>query len=150
MDKKQLILGADHAGAPLKDFLCEKLEGAGYSVQDIGTSAGERVDYPEYGTRVAESVSNTSDSEGILVCGKGIGMSIVANKVPGIRAALVHAPFTSRMAREHNNDNVLVLGGRLMANEYAWACVQEWLEGDFEARHQTRLDMISAMESNEG
>jgi ribose 5-phosphate isomerase B len=150
MDKQRLILGADHAGAPLKDFLCSKLTDAGYPIEDLGTRAGERVDYPEYGTKVAQAVSTEDGTEGILVCGTGIGMSIVANKVAGVRAALVHDPFTSRMAREHNNANVLVLGGRLMADEYAWTCVQEWLGGDFEARHQTRLDMISALEKVEG
>ena len=147
MVKKRLILGADHAGAPLKDFLHARLSEAGYVVEDIGTKQGERVDYPDYGAKVANAVSDQDGCEGILVCGTGIGMSIAANKVVGVRAALVHDPFTSRMAREHNDANVLVLGGRLMADEYAWVCVQEWLTGDFEARHQARLNMISELET---
>tara|TARA_B100000029_G_scaffold412784_1_gene415545 strand:- start:1520 stop:1945 length:426 start_codon:yes stop_codon:yes gene_type:complete len=141
-------LGADHAGAPLKDYLREKLTEAGCEVRDLGADGSQRVDYPVYGTRVASMVSTGEVEQGILVCGTGIGMSIVANKFEGVRAALVHDPFTAQMAREHNNANILVLGGRLMAREYAWECVRLWFEGSFEQRHQSRLDQIAAIEKH--
>ncbi len=143
-----IALGADHAGAPLKDFLREKLKAAGIEVRDLGTDGSQRVDYPVYGARVASMISSGEVDEGVLVCGTGIGMSIVANKFEGVRAALVHDPFTAQMAREHNNANILVLGGRLMAQEYAWECVLQWLGGSFETRHQSRIDQISAIEKN--
>ena len=118
----------------------------GVVVADLGTAPGERVDYPDYAARVARKVVSGEYDAGVLVCGTGIGMSIAANKVNGVRAALVHDPFTARMAREHNDANILVLGGRLMAPQYAWECVHPWLQGSFEVRHQARLDKIAALE----
>lgn len=143
---RHLALGADHAGAPLKAFLAERLAAAGHRVTDCGASGEERVDYPDYAARVAHAVARGEAQRGVLVCGTGIGMSIAANKVPGIRAALVHDLFTAEMAGAHNDANVLVLGGRLLAREYAWACVERWLSSAFEARHQPRLDKIAALE----
>jgi ribose 5-phosphate isomerase B len=148
MEGRRIAIGADHAGVDLKTFLIEKLKQGGHMPHDLGPDGSTRVDYPDYASKVARAVQSGEADEGILVCGTGIGMSMAANKVVGIRAALVHDPFTSRMARMHNNANVLVLGARLLAKEYAWECVQEWINNDFEERHQTRLNKISDLETS--
>ena len=105
------------------------------------------MDYPDQAGTVAEAVGAGEAELGLLVCGTGIGMSIAANKVAGIRAALVHDPITASLAAQHNNANVLCLGGRLMAKEYAISLVDAWLETPFEARHQHRLDKIATLET---
>ena len=150
MEIRSLALASDHAGVALKAALMENLRAAGYEVRDLGPDAGTRVDYPDYAARVASSVRDGQADAGILMCGTGIGMSMAANKLPGIRAALVHDPFTAEMARQHNDANVLVLGARLMAAPYAWLCVEAWLKGTFEARHQPRLDKIARLELGAG
>ena len=116
MASYRIALGADHAGVPLKDNLVEALRGEGHDAADLGPAALERVDYPDYAARVGRAVASGEADLGILVCGTGIGMSIAANKIRGVRAALVHDLFTARMAREHNDANILVLGGRLLAS----------------------------------
>ena len=113
----------------------------------MGTFSEESVDYPDYGALVARAVGEGRAERGILVCGTGIGMSIVANKFPGIRAALVHDEFTAKMAGEHNCANILVLGGRLLEASQACELVQIWLNTPFAGgRHQRRLDKIAALE----
>lgn len=140
-------LGADHAGCGLKDALSEHLSGAGHQVQDFGTrDPSVSVDYPVFARLVADAVSSGSVEAGILVCGTGIGMSIAANKLPGIRAALVHDATTARLAREHNDANILVVAGRLMAPPFAMEIVDTYLNATFEPRHQRRLDLIADME----
>jgi ribose 5-phosphate isomerase B len=140
------FIGSDHGGLELKEAIKRFLAGRGLAVTDCGTDNGNSVDYPDYGEKVARSVA-AGAGRGILVCGTGIGMSIVANKIPGIRAALAHDEFTARMAREHNDANILVLGGRVLAPDLALRMVAVWLDATFEGgRHQGRLDKIARIE----
>lgn len=140
-------IGSDHAGCGLKARLAEHLTGAGHQVVDFGTDdPGRSVDYPVFARLVAEAVASGSVDMGILVCGTGIGMSIAANKVPGIRAALIHDVATARLAKVHNNANIIAMGARLLAPEYAIDLVDEFMAHSFEQRHQRRLDLISDLE----
>lgn len=142
-----MVIASDHGGLELKDAIYKCLESRGLSVRDFGTDNGDSVDYPDFGEKVARAVSSGEAERGILICGTGIGMSIVANKFPGVRAALVNDPFTARMAKEHNNANVLVMGGRVITPEIACRLVEIWLDSEFEGdRHQRRLDKISRIE----
>lgn len=143
----RLVMGSDHGGFGLKEKLKEALVGMGVDVTDVGTNSLASVDYPDLADAVAVRVASGQFERGILVCGTGIGMSIAANKVAGVRAALVHDITTARLAAAHNNANVLCLGGRLLAPEIATEIVQAWLETPFESRHQRRLDKIAAMET---
>lgn len=142
----KLALGSDHGGVVLKDALVAALEASGHEVTDRGTHGPVSVDYPDIARDVCGQVAGGVVERGILVCGTGIGISIAANKVPGIRAALVHCVTTARLAAEHNDANVLCLGGRLIAPELALEIVQAWLSTPFEPRHQHRLDKIAALE----
>ena len=142
-----IALGSDHGGFELKESLKELLKGRGVDVVDCGTDNGNSVDYPDFGEKVARKVSSGEVEKGILICGTGIGMSIVANKYPGVRAALVTDPFMAQMAKEHNNANILVLGGRVLDTDSARKMVSIWLDATFEGgRHQGRLDKITALE----
>lgn len=142
-------IGSDHGGLELKEAIKTWLSGRGIALQDMGTYNGESVDYPDFGEKVARAVSTGTAEKGILVCGTGIGMSMVANKFPGIRAALVWDEFTARMAKEHNNANILVLGGRVLDVDLACRMVGIWLDAAFEAgRHQHRLDKIAQIEAD--
>jgi ribose 5-phosphate isomerase B len=143
----RIALGADHAGFALKEALKAWLIDHGYQVLDYGTHSPEPVDYPDYASPVAEAVADQKVERGVLVCGTGIGMEITANKVPGVRAAVCSDLYTARMSREHNDVNVLTLGGRLMGQEMAVDMLKMWLETDFAGgRHQRRLDKISEVE----
>lgn len=145
MDK--IAIASDHAGRELKDDIKEFLASEGVEVIDMGVNNNASVDYPDYGIPVAEKVSKGEIARGILVCGTGIGMSILANKFRGVRAALVSDVFTARMAREHNDANILVIGGRIVGKGLARELVRAWMEATFEGgRHQKRLDKISAIE----
>jgi ribose 5-phosphate isomerase B len=143
-----IIVGSDHGGLHLKTALKSYLNRRNFQLTDAGTDNDASVDYPDFGEKVAEAVV-TGDAElGILICGTGIGMSIAANKIPGIRAALVTDVFMARMAKEHNNANVLVLGGRVLDEQKACELVGAWLDATFEGgRHQSRLDKITALEN---
>jgi ribose 5-phosphate isomerase B len=142
-----IALGADHAGYELKEALKGWLINHGFHVLDLGTHSTESVDYPDYAALVSESVADHKVERGLLVCGTGIGMSMAANKVPGIRAALCGDLYTARMSREHNDANVLVLAGRLMGAEMAADILHAWLETDFAAgRHARRVDKIADIE----
>ncbi|MBO4793170.1 MAG: ribose 5-phosphate isomerase B, partial [Deltaproteobacteria bacterium] len=142
-----LAIASDHGGLGLKNIIGEWLAQRGIDYEDMGTFNEESVDYPDYGVLVAKAVLEGRAERGILVCGTGIGMSIVANKFPGIRAALVHDEFTAKMAGEHNNANILVLGGRVLEASHACELVQIWLNTPFAGgRHQRRLDKIAALE----
>ena len=142
-----IALGSDHGGYELKRALIPFLQGRDIDVADVGTNSTDSVDYPDFAERVALLVANGEADSGILVCGTGIGISIAANKVPGIRAALATDPFMARMAKEHNNANVLVLGGRVIDEAKAKELVGAWLDADFEGgRHQQRLDKIAELE----
>lgn len=146
----KIAMGADHGGYLLKDALKEYLGSRGHVVEDVGTQGPGSVDYPDFAREVGARVADGRAECGVLVCGTGIGISIAANKVRGVRAALVSSVTTARLAAEHNNANVLCLGGRLIASELATEIVQAWLDTEFEVRHQRRLDMIAALERDEG
>lgn len=148
--KPRIAIGSDHAGFSVKETIRKYLEGAGYAVSDLGASSEESVDYPDYGKAVAERVVSKQADLGIAVCGTGIGISIAANKVPGIRAALAHDVNTARLAREHNDANVLALGGRIVTGAAAIEMVQVFLTTAYlGGRHQRRLDKITAIENQE-
>ncbi len=142
----RIDVGSDHAAVGLREAIAAHLRGRGLEVLEIGPSEGQRVDYPDPAAQVAGAVARGAADRGVLVCGTGIGVSIAANKVAGVRAALVHDPVTARLAAQHNDANVLCLGGRLLATEYALELVDVWLDTPFEARHQARLDKITALE----
>ena len=142
-----IIIGSDHGGLALKTALHSYLNRRGFDTTDAGTNGDASVDYPDFGQKVAEAVVAGEAELGILICGTGIGMSIAANKIPGVRAALVTDVFMARMAKEHNNANVLVLGGRVLDEQKACDLVGAWLDATFEGgRHQARLDKITALE----
>lgn len=143
-----ILLGSDHGGLALKESIKTLLEERGISFEDCGTNSSDSVDYPDFGEKVARRVSNGDAEKGILFCGTGIGMSIIANKFPGVRAALATDLFMAQMAKEHNNANILVLGGRVLQEKQARSMVSAWLDASFEAgRHQKRLDKISLIEN---
>jgi len=143
----KFVVGSDHGGLEVKAAVVALLEQRGATVVDAGTDGPASVDYPDFGMKVAGMVSRGEADQGVLVCGTGIGMSIVANKFPGVRAALVTDEFMARMARQHNNANVLVLGGRVVDVPTAGKLVTAWLDATFEGgRHQGRLDKITALE----
>ncbi len=143
-DKEKIAIASDHAGVELKAAINEVLEAEGLAVLDLGPdNPGQSVDYPDYGKAVAKRVSNGELKRGILICGTGIGMSIVANKYPGVRAALVHDRFTAEAAKEHNNANILVLGARVVTVDLAKELVLLWLKTGYAGgRHQRRIDKI--------
>lgn len=144
---KRIAIGADHAGYPVKERIKAALQRNGYEVIDFGTHAADPVDYPDYARLVAQSVARAETPRGVLVCGTGVGMAITANKVRGIRAATCNDTYTARMAGEHNNANVLCVGGRIVDGEHAVAIVDEWLNARFGGeRHQRRVDKIMDME----
>jgi ribose 5-phosphate isomerase B len=143
-----IVIASDHGGLELKEALKGLLLEKGVACQDLGPCDGTSVDYPDFGELVARRVSEGAAQLGILVCGTGIGMSIVANKFPGVRAALATDVFMATMAKEHNNANILVLGGRVIDADTARAMVTAWLDTEFAGgRHQARLDKIAALES---
>ena len=142
----RIAIASDHAAVALRHELADGLRGAGHEIVDLGCQAGERVDYPDYAARVCAAVCAGDADRGVLVCGTGIGMSVAANKVAGIRAALVHDVTTASLAAAHNNANVLCLGGRVLGPLVAAAWLEAWLTTPFEPRHQPRLDKISALE----
>ena len=145
--KPRIAVGADHAGFRAKESIKNYLQGAGYQVDDMGTNSEESVDYPDFARAVAEQVMSGKESLGVVVCATGIGVSIAANKVEGIRAALAHDSLTARRAREHNNANVLALGGKIVGEDEAIAIVQEFLNAKFAGgRHQRRIDKITEMD----
>ncbi len=142
----KIALGADHAGFELKEKIKKFLQDAGHEVLDLGCHSTESVDYPVYGAKVAKAVLQGEAERGILVCGTGLGMSMVANRFPGIRAALCHELFTARMSRLHNDANVLVLGGRVIGDVLALEMVKVFLETPFEGgRHLRRVNQIDEL-----
>ena len=140
--------GSDHAGLPLKRSLVEMLRALGDDVVDLGTNDGASVDYPEYGAAVGRHVAAERGTLGLVVCGSGIGISIAANKVPGIRCALVHDAFTGAMARVHNDANVIALGARVVGQGVAESALSAFRTAEFEGgRHTRRVEMISALDA---
>lgn len=140
------FIGADHAGVDFKAFVKELFEKKGHEVIDMGPSTKDRVDYPDFAAKVCEEVLKNKESKGILICGSGIGMSMAANKFDGIRAALCHSEYAAKMARQHNDANVLCLGERVSGEGMVEAIVNAWLENSFEkGRHEGRVDKINAL-----
>jgi ribose 5-phosphate isomerase B len=144
MIKTQIVIGSDHAAYQLKEKLKNFLVERGIAVEDMGTEGENSVDYPDYGIRVASLVSSGKFERGILLCGTGIGMSIVANRFSNVRAALCNDLFSAIMSRRHNNSNMLVMGGRVIGDVLAIEILKAWLETPFEeGRHQARIEKFN-------
>jgi ribose 5-phosphate isomerase B len=142
----RIALAADHAGYLLKDELAAWLSDQGHDVLDLGTNSPESVDYPQYGAMLARAIAVGDATHGIAVCGSGIGISIAVNREPACRCARVDDPLSAALAREHNDANVLALGGRLIGSDMAKACVAAFLGTDFAGgRHQRRVDQLSRL-----
>ena len=143
----KIAIGSDHAGFELKEKIKRYLLGKGLDVEDCGTHSADSVDYPDYARTVSEQVAAKRADTGVLVCGTGIGMSIAANKIPGIRAAHVTSEIEAQMSREHNDANVLTVGGRVLSEPTALAIIERWLSTKFSGgRHQLRINKISELE----
>ena len=146
-EKEVIAIACDHAGYQLKTEVVKQLAELGVQAEDLGCSnPNESVHYPEFGKKVVDNVLSRPHGRGILICGTGLGMSIVANRFPGIRAALCHDVSTAVMSRRHNDANLLVLGGRMIGPQLAREIVQAWLTTPFEGgRHQDRLDLLEQL-----
>lgn len=146
----RIVIGSDHAGYQLKQHLAGHLRSAGHEVDDIGTHSEESVDYPDYGAAVGRAVVAGKADYGVCVCGTGIGIGIAANKVRGVRAAVVHDATSARMARQHNDANVVCVGARLTGPQAASDAIDAFLGAEFEGgRHQRRIDEITGIETEE-
>lgn len=143
----KIAIGCDHVGFILKDTVINHLKERGITVVDKGTYDESRTNYPIYGRAVAEAVSKGDVDLGIVFCGTGVGISIAANKVKGVRAVVCSEPYSAKLSREHNNTNVLSFGSRVVGSELAKMIIDNWLDAKFEGgRHSARIEMISAME----
>ena len=146
----RIAVGSDHAGYELKQRVGPLLEGAGHEVVDVGTDSEDPADYPRYAAQAARMVADGSADRAVLVCGSGVGVSIVANKVEGVRAVNAHDPEEAEMSRRHNDANVLALSGRRLGTEDAGAIVERFLATEFEGgRHERRVGQIAAVERGE-
>ena len=144
-------IGNDHAAVDMKNEISEYLKEKGYEVVNYGTDSTESCDYPVYGEKVGEAVAHGDVDLGILICGTGVGISLAANKVEGIRAVVCSEPYTAKLSRQHNNTNILAFGARVIGIETAKMIVDEWLNAEFEGgRHQKRGDMIMDIEKKRG
>lgn len=140
---KKFAIASDHAGYELKEFLKQSLDADGVDLVDLGPQNSDSVDYPDFGIKLAKAVSEDENMNGIVICGTGIGMSIVVNRFPGIRGTLCSDVYTAKLCREHNDSNILILGGRVVGKGLALEIVKTWLSTPFEGgRHQKRLDKI--------
>jgi ribose 5-phosphate isomerase B len=142
--KPRLAIASDHAGLALKAYFLQELKEL--ELTDFGPHSTESVDYPDFAEKACNAVSSGKCERAILICGSGIGMSIAANKIRGIRAAHVESSFTAQLAGEHNNANVLCIGERITGQAHALAMVRAWMGARFESRHQKRIDKITALE----
>lgn len=144
MSEGTIAIASDHAGPALKDIFKAKLEERGYTVLDLGTHGAESVDYPDYGKAVGEAVASGEADRGIVICGTGIGISIAANRIPGVRAAVCHDVTSARLAREHNDANVLALGVRVIGPEVALDCLDVFFATEFSGgeRHVRRIGKL--------
>ncbi|WP_345991064.1 ribose 5-phosphate isomerase B [Sulfurimonas sp. HSL-1716] len=143
----KFYIATDHAGVDLKDYTVELLKQKGHEVVDLGPFSKDRVDYPDYAVKVAQSVLDDKESQGILICGSGIGMSIAANRFHGIRAALCHDAYTAQVARGHNDANILCFGERIVGKGVAESIIDSWLASGFEGgRHAGRVEKIESIQ----
>lgn len=146
----KVIIGADHGGYELKNHISKWLKDNQYEIKDIGVFTSESVDYPDIAYQVASEVAKGNFERGILVCGSGVGVSIAANKVNGIRAVLCHDPVMARLSREHNDCNVITMGGRFIAKEMAFEILDIWFNSEFtNGRHKQRIEKISEIEKKD-
>jgi len=146
----KLAIGNDHVAVEMKKEIKEYLEEKGYEVIDVGTNSHERYNYPVSGYKVGKMVASGQVDRGILICGTGVGISLAANKVHGVRACVCSEPYTARLSRQHNNSNVIAFGARVIGIETAKMIVDEWLNAEFEGgRHQIRIDMLSEIETTQ-
>ncbi len=141
----KFAIASDHAGFQLKKFLLQEIKEVTFV--DFGPSSLDPVDYPDFAEKACRAVISGQCEKAVLICGSGIGMSIAANKLPGIRAAHVESSYTAQLAAQHNNANVLCLGERITGAHHALAAVRAWMNAKFEPRHQTRIDKIHQLES---
>lgn len=145
----KVVIACDHGGFELKEIVKEHLIEKGYSVMDIGTYNTDSVDYPDYGQKAGEIVAKKEADRGIVICGTGIGISLAANKVSGIRCALCTNEYMAIMSRKHNNANMLALGNRVIGSGLAISIVDEWMTTEFEGgRHEVRVNKLMNIESN--
>ena len=144
----KIAIASDHGGFELKGVIINYLESKGHEMINLGTDTADSVDYSDYAEKCAEKVLSNDVDFGIVVCGTGIGISIAANKINGIRCALCHSPETAALAKQHNNANIISLGGRTTTDEQALKIVDAYMEAEFEGgRHQRRVDKIMALET---
>jgi len=145
----KIAIGSDHVGIELKPAVMNYLIELGHEVEDFGAYNDERTDYPSYGKAVAESVTSGSNDLGILICGTGVGISITANKIRGIRAVVCSEPYSAQLSKMHNNTNILAFGSRVVGPELAKMIVKEWLDAEYEGgRHEKRVQMIGQIEKD--
>ncbi len=143
----KIAIACDHGGYRLKEVLKESMISQGHEVVDFGTNSEESVDYPDYAYKAAKAVANKECERGVVVCGTGIGVSIVANKVDGIRCALVHDLFSAKATRQHNDTNMIAMGGRVIGEGLALEILNTWLTTDYEGgRHDARIEKMMAIE----
>lgn len=143
----KIAIGSDHVGFELKPAIVDYLKTLGHDVTDFGPYTTERTDYPTYGKKVAEAVAAGDFDGGVLICGTGVGISITANKVRGIRAVVCSEPYSAKLSKMHNNTNIVAFGSRVVGQELAKMIVKEWLDATFEGgRHANRIKMIEAVE----
>lgn len=143
-------IGNDHSAVEMKQEVVKFLEDLGYEVVNYGTDSTESCNYPEYGEKVARAVVAKEVDLGILICGTGVGISLAANKVKGIRAVVCSEPYSARLSKQHNNTNILAFGARVVGTELAKMIIEEWLNAEFEGgRHQERVNMIMDIENRE-
>ncbi len=145
----KIAIASDHGGFELKEIIKEYLKEEKYDIKDFGVEDEKSVDYPDIAEDVSKAVISKEYEKGILICGTGIGVSIAANKIKGIRAALCNDCYSAKMAAEHNNANIITIGGRVIGSELAKEIIKTYLRANFQqGRHQTRIDKISALEEN--
>lgn len=143
----KIAIACDHGGYRLKEVLKASMIAQGYEVIDFGTNSEDSVDYPDYAYKAAKAVADKECERGVVVCGTGIGVSIVANKVDGIRCALVHDLFSAKATRQHNNTNMIAMGGRVIGEGLALEILNTWLHTDYEGgRHDQRIEKMMAIE----
>ena len=146
---KKIAIASDHGGFELKETVITHLLNDGWEIDDLGPNNEDSVDYPDYGIKLAEIIANKKVERGIVICATGVGMSIVVNRFPGLRGTLCSDIYTAKMSREHNDSNILIMGGRVIGKGLASEIVDTWLNTAFEGgRHQRRLDKINEIDTN--
>lgn len=146
----KIAIGSDHVGLEIKKSIIEYLEELGHEVKDFGAYTDERTNYPIYGKKVADAIVSKEYECGVLICGTGIGISLAANKVKGIRAAVCSEPYSAKLSKQHNNSNIIAFGARVVGVDLAKMIVKEWLDAEYEGgRHARRVDLLTKIENGE-